>query len=78
MLAYRDFTPKLPGVFQSARTHLESFESALVEANDWLSREPIDLINVETVGMDHSAFAVKTLRVWYRTTAIKPPTTPDV
>ena len=50
MLKYRDFVPrqlKAPGVFDQGEH--ESFDHAVVAANDWISNNSIQLVSLETV-----------------------------
>lgn len=50
MLRYRDFAPKVvvePGLFSAGQ--YESFDEALVAANQWIVSEKINLLNIETV-----------------------------
>lgn len=54
MLAFRDFAPRkeTPAGWFTVGTW-EPFEAALAEANDWIAREGIDIINVETLLVPH-------------------------
>ena len=50
MLKYKDFVPKQikqPGIFQAGEH--ESFDAAVVAANQWLAETQIKPINLETV-----------------------------
>ena len=50
MIAYKDFVPKLvrePGLIKGVE--FESFEEAVEAAREWIAREGIEPINVETV-----------------------------
>ena len=50
MLKYRDFVPKqiaAPGIFKPGEH--ETFDDAVLAANDWIESSPIKLIGLETV-----------------------------
>ena len=50
MLRYHDFVPQLtkPAAFLSPAEY-ESFDRALVEANQWIKENDLKVLNVETV-----------------------------
>lgn len=82
MLRYRDFVPKrTPATFLKFKPEFESFDDAVMAANDWIHEEAIDVFSLETVvlpGVWDSDEASKSasatplaeagqfLRVWYR------------
>lgn len=72
MIDFRDFRPKRAGLFPKARRIEENFRIALADANDWIFRESIDVINLETTGLGDGAFEAYSIRVWYRTAVVKP------
>jgi hypothetical protein len=78
MIAYRDFRPEAPGLFPRGWQFREGFDAALAEANDWIERESVDVLSVETLGCHEAAFEVRSIRVWYRTSSPKPRPTPEV
>ncbi len=50
MLRYKDFVPTqiaAPGIFEAGKH--ESFEAAVVAANQWLQESDVRLISIETV-----------------------------
>ena len=50
MLKYKDFVPKqiaAPGFFEAGEH--ETFDDAVVAANDWMASNNIRLVNIETV-----------------------------
>lgn len=50
MLLFRDFVPRMkaaPGLFREGE--FESFQDALTAVNQWIAKEKIKLINLETV-----------------------------
>lgn len=83
VLRYRDFVPKRTGAtFLKAKPEFESFDDAVMAANDWIHEEAIDVFSLETVvlpgvweadeaGKSASATplaeAGQFVRVWYRT-----------
>jgi hypothetical protein len=49
MIDQRDFIPKTLSKHWLKGVQTESFDAAIVAANDWIDAENIDVINVETV-----------------------------
>ena len=49
MIDQRDFIPKTLSKQWLKGVQTESFDAAIVAANDWIDAENIDVINVETV-----------------------------
>ena len=50
MILYRDFVPKqieAPGFLKPGKH--ESFDAAVIAANEWLSESPVTLVSLETV-----------------------------
>ena len=50
MIEFKDFVPKMiaaPKLFKAGE--YESLESALAAANDWIEKETIQVLNLETV-----------------------------
>ncbi len=82
MLRYRDFVPKrTAATFLKFKPEFESFDDAVMAANDWIHEEAVDVFSLETVvlpGVGDSdeasqsasamplAEAGQFLRVWYR------------
>ena len=50
MIDYHDFVPKVikPGGFLSNATY-ETLDDALRAANEWISKDKVDIVNIETV-----------------------------
>ncbi|MFL5341157.1 MAG: hypothetical protein ACJ8F7_13500 [Gemmataceae bacterium] len=50
MIAYRDFAPKeLSATTWLSDPTFESFDQAIVAANEWIAAEQVDVVNMETV-----------------------------
>ena len=77
MIAYRDFWPDVKGVTEPARIQ-EKFDEALADANDWAESESIDVINVESIGVQDMVFEFRLLRIWYRAAGEKPDPIPEI
>jgi hypothetical protein len=73
MIAYRDFEPTPPGTFSDVAASRMAFNSAVSSANEWIERESIEVLNIETLDRGGLPFWVRwplmlrTLRVWYVT-----------
>jgi hypothetical protein len=74
MVAFRDFVHVNDGFWPSRKRGVQAFEKALVEANEWIDRESIEVINVETLGIVGSSI----VRVWHRTPSPKLQPPPEV
>ena len=48
------------------------------EANEWIGRESVNVLNVETIGSLDAAFEARSIRVWYRTPFVKAYQEPEV
>jgi hypothetical protein len=66
MIAFRDFVPEHAGMFSKIDAWKRSFDKALSQANEWIDRDSIEVINVETIGMGESLPVTRTVRIWYR------------
>jgi hypothetical protein len=77
MIGFRDFKPERPGLFASAERHLDVQAQALAEANEWIDRDSIEVINVESFAEEFGLEPV-CIRVWYRTASSKPQSYPEV
>ncbi|MBX3438238.1 MAG: hypothetical protein KF861_12155 [Planctomycetaceae bacterium] len=80
MIDQKDFIPRALTVHWLKGIQTDSFDSAIEAANEWIVRESIDVLNVETIvlpiGMDNDtevptvgSLAVANrqfIRVWYR------------
>jgi len=59
MIAFEDFVPEKGGFFH--RPTVKQVAEPLQRANEWIERNGIDVINVETL-VHYTAF----IRVWHR------------
>ncbi len=80
MIDQQDFIPKTLSIHWLKGIQTESFDAALQAANEWISRENVDVINIETIvlpiGGDDATetpavYGVPVslrqfIRVWYR------------
>ena len=80
MIDQKDFIPKTLSVHWLKGLQTESFDAAIAAANEWISAENIDVINIETIVLPISEDdATETtaitgvpislrqfIRVWYR------------
>ncbi len=81
MIAFRDFKAVRPaGFFPSLDRLAEAQQRALAEANEWIVRESIDLIGVESLADQEEGAPVerRCIRIWYRTAICKSNPHPEV
>jgi hypothetical protein len=81
MIAFRDFRPIRPaGLFPAITQLAETQAKALADANEWIERESIEVINVESLADELEGAPVERylIRVWYRTAVLKPQPYPEV
>jgi hypothetical protein len=69
MIAYKDFVPKHPGLFSKHEVNAAAFDAAVEAANQWIDRESIEVLNIETVGWRDVVPLLQWIRVWYRVEA---------
>jgi hypothetical protein len=79
LIAFKDFKPIRPGLFRGVPRLAEAQQEALAEANEWIESESIEVIGVESLTDQEGDAAVerRCIRVWYRTSNIKPEPSPE-
>ena len=77
MIAYRDFELPDWGFIPRKNRERENLDRAIVEVNEWVVRESIELINVETTGLSDRAL-IRAVRVWHRARGAKTASIPEV
>jgi hypothetical protein len=80
MIKYRDFAPTSEELGLLGKPALSSLDSAVEQANQWITAFDVDVVNIETVvlpnmhdesttdqaELEHSTYWYQIVRVWHR------------